>query len=157
MIGGAINPNDFVRIKGQNSIGEVIKTSSQDAVVMFGHLKLKIKLTRLEKISKAAVKKIEKENNVYRSGIDINKRKANFSNDIDVRGKRASEAIAILNRCMDDAILFGEPNIRIIHGKGDGILRQVLREELKSYKEVKQYHDEHADRGGAGITVVELN
>jgi DNA mismatch repair protein MutS2 len=62
----------------------------------------------------------------------------------------------ILSGFIDDSILFGMSSVRIIHGKGDGILRQVMREELRIYKEVHSFHDEHADRGGAGITVVEF-
>ena len=89
-------------------------------------------------------------------GIDINRRKAEFSSDLDIRGKRADEAITIISGFLDNAILFGTPAVRIIHGKGDGILREVLRNELRSYKEVGSFGDEHADRGGAGITVVQL-
>jgi len=157
VIGGQINLADLVRIKGQESVGEVIKVGKQDAEVMFGDLKSKVRMSRLEKISRGAVKKLEKESYSSLKGIDINQRKAQFNHDLDVRGKRAEEAIAILGRFIDDTILFGVPSVRIIHGKGDGILRKVLREELKSYKEVKSMHDEHADRGGAGITVIELN
>jgi DNA mismatch repair protein MutS2 len=156
VIGGAIGSGDFVRIKGQQSVGEVIQIGKKDAEVIFGDLKSKIKLHRLEKISKGVLKKIEKESASPIRGIDINKRKANFSQDLDVRGKRAEEALAILAGFLDDAILFGNPSVRLIHGKGDGILREIYREELKSYREVKSYHDEHADRGGSGITVVEF-
>jgi len=157
VIGGVIDTGAFVRVKGQQSIGEVIKLKKQDAEVLFGDLKSTIKLSRLEKISKSIVKKVEKEHISSLRGIDINKRKAHFSTDLDVRGKRAEEAIMILRTFMDDTILFGVPSVRVIHGKGDGILRQVLREELKSYKEVKSFNDEHADRGGPGITVLELD
>lgn len=157
VIGGVISSGDFVRIKGQESVGEVIQIGKKGAEVMFGDLKSKIKLNRLEKISKGALKKIEKENYSPIRGIDINKRKANFSQDLDVRGKRAEEALAVLAGFLDDAILFGCSNVRIIHGKGDGILRDIFREELKSYREVRNYHDEHADRGGSGITIVEFH
>lgn len=156
VIGGAIAIGDNVRIKGQESVGEVLKINKQDLEVMFGDLKSKIKLKRLEKISRGALKKIEKEYSSSLRGIDIIQRKAHFSHDIDVRGKRAEEAIVILGRFIDDAILFGTPSVRIIHGKGDGILREVLREEMKSYKEIGSCRDEHADRGGAGITIVEF-
>ena len=134
-----------------------MKISRKDAEVVFGDLKSKIKLNRLEKISKGGIKKIEKEATSSLKGLDINKRKAQFSYDLDVRGKRAEEAISILGSFIDDAILFGASIVRIIHGKGDGILREVLRAELKSYKEIKVLKDEHADRGGAGITIVEFS
>ncbi|MCG8309703.1 MAG: Smr/MutS family protein [Cytophagales bacterium] len=156
VIDGPIVVGDLVRIKGQQSFGEIVKILKKDAEVLFGDLKSIIKMNRLEKISKGAVKKIEKENASSIKGIDINTRKANFSHDLDLRGKRSNEALVALTGFMDDAILFGVQNIRIIHGKGDGILREVLRKEIKTYKEVKACYDEHADRGGAGITVVEL-
>lgn len=156
VLDGPINSGDIVRIRGQQSHGEVLKISKKDAEIMFGGLKSKIKLNRLEKISKGEVKKIETEKNSSLKGIDINKRRANFSNDLDLRGKRADEALRLLAGFMDDAILFGTSSVRIIHGKGEGILREVLRNELKTIKEVANFFDEHADRGGAGITVVEL-
>ncbi|MCK5370848.1 MAG: Smr/MutS family protein, partial [Cyclobacteriaceae bacterium] len=139
------------------SVGEVIKVGKKDVEVVFGDLKSKIKINRLEKVSRGMLKKIEKEMISTFRGIDINKRQAEFSPDIDVRGKRAEEAITILGNFLDNAILFGAPSVRIIHGKGDGILRQILREELKTYREVRSCKDEHADRGGAGISVVEFH
>ncbi len=157
VIGGIIGAGDLVRIKGQKTIGEVVKIGKKDAEVIFGDLKSKIRLNRLEKISRGALKKIKKERVSPVKGIDINKRKAQFSPTLDVRGKRADEALMILAGYLDDAILFGSPSIRILHGKGDGILREIFREELKSYREIKTYHDEHADRGGSGITVVEFH
>jgi DNA mismatch repair protein MutS2 len=123
---------------------------------MFGDLKSKVKLNRLEKVSRGVLKKMEKKQSSPIKGININERLAQFSQDLDVRGKRAEEALRILGGFLDDAILFGTPVVRIIHGKGDGILRKVLREELKSYKEVRSCYDEHADKGGAGITVVDF-
>ncbi len=157
VIGGAIGFGDLVRIKGQQAVGEVMQIGKKDAEVIFGDLKSKIKLSRLEKISRGTLKKLEKENSSPIRGIDINKRKAQFSPNLDVRGKRADEALVILAGYLDDAILFGSPSVRIIHGKGDGILREIFREELKSYREVRSFYDEHADRGGSGITVVEFH
>lgn len=154
VISGQIVAGNLVRIKGQESVGEVLEIGKKDADVLFGDLKSKIKMNRLEKISKGQVKKAEKTYGV--KGINIVERRANFNHDLDLRGKRAEEALMILNGFLDDAILFGTPSVRIIHGKGDGILRQVMREELRTYKEVSNFHDEHADRGGAGITVVEF-
>ena len=71
-----------------------------------------------------------------------------------MRGKRADEAIAIINNYLDDAILLNTSEISILHGKGDGILRKVIRDHLSSVKEVKKFKDSHPDRGGHGITIV---
>ncbi len=157
VIKGSIGLGDVVRIKGQQAVGEVVFIGKKDVEVMFGNLKSKVKINRLEKISRSALKKIEQLPSSSIKGIDINKRRSLFSTDFDVRGKRAEEALNLLSAYLDDAILFAAGNVRIIHGKGDGILREVLREELKGYKEVKSWHDEHADRGGAGITIVEFH
>ncbi len=154
VIGGNIEVGNLVRIKGQESVGEVLDVGKKDAEVLFGDLKSKIKINRLEKIATSQTRK-KKESQPIK-GINLVERKANFNHDLDIRGKRAEEALMILNGFLDDAILFGSPSVRIIHGKGDGILRQVLRDELRTYREVKNFHDEHADRGGAGITVVEF-
>jgi DNA mismatch repair protein MutS2 len=153
-IPGSIESGDLVRIRGQESIGEVISIGKKDAEVIFGDLKSKLKLSRLERISKGQARKSDKTYAI--KGINLVERKANFVSDLDLRGKRAEEALMILSGFIDDSILFGMSSVRIIHGKGDGILRQVMREELRTYKEVQSFHDEHADRGGAGITVVEF-
>ena len=80
----------------------------------------------------------------------MNEKMNNFSPELDLRGKRGEEAIYELENFMDDAILLGTHEIRIIHGKGDGILRKLIREKLHRYKDVTAIRDEHADRGGAG-------
>jgi len=156
VIKGNIEKGDYVRIIGQQSVGEVLEIGRHDVSVLFGELKSKIKLIRLEKISRTKSKKIEKVKSAALKGIDINERKAQFSSDLDIRGKRADEALKIVAGFIDNAILFGTPSVRVIHGKGDGILREVSRNEIRSYQEVESIHDEHADRGGAGITVIEF-
>ena len=81
---------------------------------------------------------------------------AEFSSDIDIRGKRVEEVLPELERYLDNALMFNASQLRIVHGKGNGVLREVVRNLLKGYKEVKTISDEHADRGGAGVTIVEL-
>ncbi|MCK4639293.1 MAG: Smr/MutS family protein, partial [Bacteroidales bacterium] len=79
---------------------------------------------------------------------------ANFKFSIDVRGKRAEEAISIVRQYIDEAILLNIKEVNILHGKGDGILRDVIRKYLSTVQEIKQYKDQHIERGGHGITVV---
>ena len=91
----------------------------------------------------------------YRSYIDdLQQKQAHFLLTLDLRGKRVDEAYSLIQKYIDDAILLSLGEVRILHGKGNGVLRQVTRDYLKSVKEVKKYHDEALERGGAGITVV---
>ncbi len=75
---------------------------------------------------------------------------------MDIRGKRAEEVNQIVTAFMDDAVMLSRKNLRILHGKGEGVLRQVVRDALRQYSQVKTIKDEHADRGGAGVTIVEM-
>ncbi|UBM58343.1 Smr/MutS family protein [Marinilongibacter aquaticus] len=154
---GEIKLGSFVRVMGQETIGEVISIKGKDVEMAVGQLKTKIKLNRLEKVSKKAFKEATKESpSVKLGGVDLNEKMANFSFNLDIRGKRAEEAIHALDSLMDDAIVLGYPELRIVHGKGDGILRNLVRTHLKSYKQVNGFEDEHADRGGHGVTIVKL-
>jgi DNA mismatch repair protein MutS2 len=87
---------------------------------------------------------------------DLNSKLAHFQLTLDLRGKQVDEAYSLLQRYIDDAILLSLSEVRILHGKGNGVLRQVTRDYLKSVKEVKKFQDENLERGGAGITVVQL-
>ncbi len=154
VIGGEITVGDRVRVKGQVAIGEVIQLKGKDAEIMIGDLKSTIKIKRLEKINHS--KRAEKKVKTAMKGLNINDKMAKFSSNLDVRGKRGDEALVSLQEFMDDALLLGQQELKIIHGKGDGILRKLLREQLRQYKEVASLADEHVDQGGAGITVVTL-
>ena len=87
-------------------------------------------------------------------GINMATRMANFSPTLDMRGMRGDEAMTELNSYIDNAILLGMREIRILHGKGDGILRKLVRSQLTHFKGIASVVDEHADRGGAGISIV---
>jgi DNA mismatch repair protein MutS2 len=153
-IGGNIATGDMVRIEGQESVGEVINISKKDAVVVFGDLQTKVKTTRLERV--AAKSNREASTRTSNTGINLVQRRADFTHELDIRGKRAEEALGIVDSYIDDAILLAVPTVRIIHGKGNGILRHLIREMLLGNKQVAGYRDEHSDRGGAGITVVDF-
>jgi DNA mismatch repair protein MutS2 len=85
---------------------------------------------------------------------DINDKVTHFSLTLDLRGTRAEEALGLLQRYIDDAILCSVSEVRILHGKGNGVLRQVTRDYLRSVKEVKSARDAPVESGGAGITMV---
>lgn len=154
---GAIEIGDFVKIAGQETFGQVVSLNGKDAEVSLGELKSNIKLNRLERVSKKEFKAVHKEKpRENLQGINMNEKMQQFSFNLDVRGKRGDEALLEVDVLMDDAIFLGYPQLRIVHGKGDGILRNLIRNHLKQYKSIKKMYDEHADRGGQGVTIVDM-
>lgn len=156
--GGAITAGSYVRIAGQNAIGQVLSVRGKDAEIRIGDLKSNVKLNRLEKVSRKVFKDAtETKDTPPRSqGLDMNEKMLNFSFNLDIRGKRGEEALGEVDRFVDDALMLGYPELRIVHGKGDGILRTLVRNHLRGYKQVARMEDEHADRGGAGVTIVKM-
>lgn len=153
-----IEAGDYVRIKGQTSVGQVMEISGKNAVVMFGLMKTNVKADRLERTdapkaaplsSKATFVSSETQDRMY-------EKKLNFKQDIDVRGMRGDEAIQAVTYFIDDAILVGVSRVRILHGTGTGILRTLIRQYLATVPGVAHFQDEHVQFGGAGITVVDL-
>ncbi|HSO67236.1 MAG TPA: Smr/MutS family protein, partial [Desulfatirhabdiaceae bacterium] len=87
----------------------------------------------------------------------ISQRKLNFKSEIDIRGKRGEEAVDIVRSFVDDATVVGVSELRILHGKGNGILKSMVREYLNALDVVRSCSDERVEQGGAGITVVKLD
>ena len=154
-----INTGDYVRIKGQTSVGQVLEINGKNAVVMFGLMKTNVKTERLEhtdalKPSAASPAKASFVSTATQSS--MYEKKLNFKHEIDVRGMRADEAIQAVTYFIDDAILVGAKSVRILHGTGSGILRTLIRQYLATVPGVSSFHDEHVQFGGAGITVVNI-
>ena len=156
--GGDITPGSYVRIIGQTAIGEVLSLKGKDVEIRIGDLKSNVKLNRLEKVSNKTYKAAtgEKKLKTVSRGVDLNERHLNFSFNLDMRGKRGEEALGLVDQFVDNAIMLGYDELRIVHGKGDGILRTLVRNHLRTYPQVKGMQDEHPDRGGAGVTIVQL-
>lgn len=153
-----IGAGDYVRIKGQTSVGQVMELNGKNAVVMFGLMKTNVKADRLERadapkqtntMAKATFVSSETQDRMY-------EKKLNFKQDIDVRGMRGDEAVQAVTYFIDDAILVGVSRVRILHGTGSGILRTLIRQYLATVPGVAGFKDEHVQFGGAGITVVDL-
>ena len=153
---GPIAEGDTVRIKGQSATGEVLALRGKDAEIRIGVLKSTVKLSRLEKISRREAKKEEKAVAAGTGNINLTQKRADFSTNLDLRGQRAGDALQKLEGFLDEALLHSIAELRIVHGKGDGILRDLVRNTLRSTNYVDRYEDEHADRGGAGVTVVHM-
>lgn len=154
-----IEVGDSVRLKGQTSAGTVMEIQGKQAVVAFGMLKSTVKVEQLEKVSKGQIKKeIQKSTFISTQTADeMHEKKLHFKQEIDVRGMRGDEALQAVTYFIDDAIQVGANQVRILHGTGTGILRQLIREYLARVPGVRRFHDEHVQFGGAGITVVELD
>jgi DNA mismatch repair protein MutS2 len=155
VIGGEIHVGDFVRVKDNGAVAEVLAIRKKEAEVSIGELKSTVKLTRLEKISNTEMKK-EKKTYSKRIGFDTNSKMLDFSPNLDIRGKRGEEILPVVQSFVDDGYMLGLKDLRIVHGKGDGILREITRNLLKGMSQVAKMEDEHADRGGAGVTLVTL-
>ncbi len=158
---GVIRKGDFVKLEGQPLPGEVMEIKGKEAVVAFGNMVTTVKLVRLEKMSSNAYKKQVKTNNQTHAATSVAERirntKLNFKPDIDIRGMRANDAIDRVMQHLDEAIISETSTVKILHGKGDGILRQMIREYLGTLPFVKSFRDEHVQYGGSGITIVELD
>ena len=146
-----------VRMRGQDVAGEVKMVKGNKCQVAFGLILTMVEKNRLEVVS----------NNEYREATrpttartvlstDISQRKLNFTDHIDVRGMRALEALEQVQDFIDDAVMVGVGSVTILHGKGTGALKEEIRRYLRTVAEVEHVRDEHADRGGAGITIVEF-
>ncbi len=150
---------DYVKIADQNVYGVVTDVRDENVVVSFNSVTFITSKEKLEHADKTEVDKFDKKTRkTSKSDIihELNDKLANFKLQIDVRGKRGEDALALVRQYMDDAILLNVPEIRILHGKGYGILRKLIHDYLKSQPEIKEIRDEHIERGGQGITIVIL-
>lgn len=146
-----------VKLKGQEAVGTIMEIKGKKAVVAFGMIKSTVELSKLEH---GKLKKISIENPYTtlgkRSSDEIREKKLRFKQDLDVRGQRGDEALQTVMYFLDDAIMTGVGRVRILHGTGTGVLRQLIRQYLATVPGVSHYADEHIQFGGAGITVVDL-
>lgn len=146
-----------VKVKGQEAVGTILEIKGKKAVVAFGMIKSTVELSKLEhgKQKKTTVE------NPYttlgkRTSDEIREKKLRFKQDLDVRGQRGDEALQTVMYFIDDAIMTGVGRVRILHGTGTGVLRQLIRQYLATVPGVAHYADEHIQFGGSGITVVDL-
>ncbi|QOI97737.1 MAG: endonuclease MutS2 [Flammeovirgaceae bacterium] len=152
-----IKPGDMVSIIGQEGAGTVLSIKGKHAMVQFGELKSKVPIVKLQKAGRKSLKNVSSESGKPATGgLKLYEKQATFNPLLDVRGKRAEEVIRVLEEFLDTAVLLGYRELKILHGKGEGVLRAVVRNELKKSNHIESFADEHVDRGGAGVTVVVL-
>ena len=152
-----IEKGDKVRLFGQDNVGEVLDVNGKSIMVAFGNMITTLDEKKLEKISEKEYKKHSKSSLTKTSGYnDFGERKLKFKPEIDVRGKRAEEALQIVQDFIEEAIVVNMGTVKILHGKGDGILRQLIRQYLETVDVVRSFRDESVQFGGSGITIVEF-
>ncbi|MBP5322871.1 MAG: Smr/MutS family protein [Bacteroidaceae bacterium] len=157
----SFSKGDFVRIKDQTTVGEILELKGKTATVAMGNIRTRVKIDSLEHASQEDMQMQKAESRTYtyisrETQEAIVEKKLNFKQDIDVRGMRGVEAVQAVTFFIDDAILLGVKRVRILHGTGNGILRNLIREYLRTNGGVQSFRDEHVQLGGAGITVVDL-
>jgi len=142
-----------VKLKDNDVVGEVLSIKGKDVEVKMGGLKSFVKLNRLIKVGGPENNK-QKFTKKRTRGFDIAQKRAHFNSTLDLRGKRAEEALPMVDKFIDDALLFNNGEVKILHGKGNGILKDLIRQHLKGAPYIETMKDEHIEHGGAGITVV---
>ncbi|HQM70964.1 MAG TPA: Smr/MutS family protein, partial [Bacteroidales bacterium] len=149
---------DAVRMTDTQAAGEITGIRDNMIQVETGSFRFMISSDKVERISRSELKRS------LRSGITqkvadpaIRERKLSFRPEIDIRGVRGEEALKLVQELIDNALMVQHRNLRILHGKGNGILRQLIRDYLATVNVVKSFRDEHVEMGGSGITVVEMD
>lgn len=152
-----ITIGSIVRIDGQDTFSQVVEIKGKKAVVESNSLRMTIPMERLTGTAKQKIPTDKKPVSISRGIYDeMNEKRAHFNPTLDLRGHRAEEALDMLHHFLDEALLLSEKEVRILHGKGYGILMQVIHQELKSMREVRTFHPEKVELGGVGVTIVQL-
>lgn len=156
---GPIVVGDIVKIADQDSYGEVVEVKGKKAVIESNSIRMTIAVSRLLKTKKKKipVDKAQRQESHFQSIYsEINEKRKYFSPTLDLRGMRADESLDALHHHIDEAMLLGEKELRILHGKGYGILKTIVRETLQGNRDVQSFHSEQLQLGGDGVTVVHL-
>ena len=156
---GPIAVGDIVRIDGQETFGHVTAVRGQKAVVESNALRMTIALDRLTKTRRTALpvdRTTRRESRFQSIYDDINEKRKHFNPTLDLRGQRAEEALAALLHFLDEASLLGEKELRVLHGTGYGVLKTLVRQQLRRNPAVAAFRAERVELGGEGLTVVEL-
>ena len=144
---------DTVCIEEMQVVGEILSISDTDATILFDSIRLRTSPDKLRKVSRAEARKTQRR---WQKGIaeDLSEKAEHFELTLDVRGKRAEEALDIVDKYLDEAKLLSIKEVSIRHGKGNGILRKLIREKLSHNHDVERFCDASLETGGTGITRV---
>lgn len=149
---------DMVCINELEVVGELVVMTDTDVTIQFGEIRLRTTADKLRKISKATARKAAHNPSFLKKNImnDISEKAEKFNLTLDVRGQRGEEAVDNVAKYIDDANLLSIKDVSILHGKGNGILRKMIREYLSHQSCVQSFNDASLETGGAGITRVTL-
>ena len=150
---------DMVCINELEVVGELLAITDTDVTIQFGDVRLRTTADKLRKISRSQARKAQQNPSYLRKSImnDINEKAQHFNLTLDVRGQRGDEAVDNVAKYIDEANLLSIKEVSILHGKGNGILRKLIREYLSKQQCVQSFNDASLETGGAGITRVTLN
>ncbi len=143
---------DFVKLKTGGATGKVTRVDKKKVEVEMGMIKIMTHLRDLELVGEPLMIQREK-----RVKSDIIEQRAKFNSRIDLRGMRRDEALQLLEKYMDEAVMTGVDHIEIVHGKGDGILRKAVKTKLREYPNVASMSHPENNKGGDGVTLVTLD
>ena len=149
---------DMVCINELEVVGELLAITDTDVTIQFGDVRLRTTADKLRKISRSQARKAQQNPSYLRKSImnDINEKAQHFNLTLDVRGQRGEEAVDNVAKYIDEANLLSIKEVSILHGKGNGILRKLIREYLSKQSCVQSFNDASLETGGAGITRVTL-
>ncbi|MCF6360328.1 MAG: Smr/MutS family protein [Cyclobacteriaceae bacterium] len=153
---GILEIGSFALLDTGSSPVEIVEIKGKEAKIIAGNFTSYVKLNRLTKVSNKVARTANRKVASSNTSFDLLDRRTNFSSKIDVRGKRSEEIYTLIDSFMNDALMLNQSEVRVLHGKGSGVLRDIIREQLKDYPFVAHVEDEHVERGGAGVTVVNL-
>lgn len=149
-----IQVGDYVKFKGINTVVEVLSVKKNKVVVSGNNVHLSVDINKLEFTNQKP--KIQNKTSI-KIITNIENENINFLGQLDVRGKRAEDTLYEVTKYIDDAVVKQTRHLKILHGTGNGILREVIRDYLRTHPLVKTYKDERIEAGGAGITLIELD
>lgn len=155
-----LKTGDKVKIKGSDMVGEITQISVKNVSVSVGNIISKMAIDKVERISNQQYKESVRSNRTTPVGYDttsISMRRLDFKPQIDIRGERLNDAMDIVTGFIDDAIMVGMGEVSILHGKGNGVLRQEIQKYLRTVPGVASVHDESIEHGGTGVTIVKLD
>ena len=160
LVDDVIKVGDSVFMADMQITGDVLSINGNDVTIGFNSVSFKTNLSKLVKISKKEACEVRRGGvvrvNEGTLAEAMNKKLADFNTTLDVRGQRVEEMLPVLHEYLDEAALLSISYVRILHGKGNGILRQVIRQHLHKRPDVEDFQDEALEMGGCGITVVKM-